>query len=283
MAKIFNFLKNSFVNFLKAIFLLTDEIILLFDRNLFSSLYNARSIMMGWATRFNYDADMQKYIATSDGVKQYFLNKRQAINAYRVSLSRRRSYMRNVYQIDKINFSDGDVVVDCGANVGDLFLSLRSEGSVLKYIAFEPSPSEFSCLQINALDSQVFNEGLWNASSHLDFYVSSDGADSSFIRPTKFDEIKKINTSRLDQKIPHDLKIKLLKIEAEGAEPEALEGAEKILHNVTYISADLGFERGVDQESTICPVVNFLLERNFELVGLTNGRLVALFRNKRIT
>jgi FkbM family methyltransferase len=267
--------------FLKAIFLLSDEIILIFNKNLFCKIYNARSFVMRWNTRFYYDKGINKYIATSGDFKQHFLNRSHALRAYRISLNRRSNYMKSVYQIDKINFGEGDVVVDCGANVGDLHLLIRIEKYPVNYIAFEPSPSEFSCLELNSSPSKIFNEGLWNAKSHLDFYVSSDGADSSFIAPKKFDEIIKINTSRLDQKIPRNLKIKLLKIEAEGAEPEALEGAENILHNVMYITADLGFERGIDQESTICPVVNFLLNRNFELIGLTNGRLVALFKNKK--
>ena len=34
------------------------------------------------------------------------------------------------------------------------------------------------------------------------------------------------------------------------------------------------------EESTLCPVVNYLLARNFELVSISSGRLVALFRNR---
>ena len=75
-------------------------------------------------------------------------------------------------------------------------------------------------------------------------------------------------------------KIKLLKLEAEGAEPEALAGCEKLLKNIEYISADLGFERGANEESTIEDVTNFLLSRNFRLVKFELPRVVALFVNK---
>lgn len=283
MSRVKFFALQSLKNAVQAIFLLTDDIILLFDKRAFCAAYNLRSIMLDWEVRFRFNSELKNYIATSGSVSQYFLNKRQALNAYRISLDRRCNYMKHIYHIDKINLKQDDLVIDCGANVGDLHMLLKKDFHGVRYIAFEPSPTEFSCLQENARGMQVFNQGLWNCESHLDFYVSSDGADSSFIKPRKFDCLQTVKATRLDQILSGELKIKLLKIEAEGAEPEAIEGAEHILMNVEYISADLGFERGVNQDSTICPVVNFLLARNFELVDIKSGRLVALFRNRRMS
>ena len=60
--------------------------------------------------------------------------------------------------------------------------------------------------------------------------------------------------------------LKLLKLEAEGAEPEVIKGALNLLKNIEYIAADLGPERGFNQESTLKEVVNILLENNFEIV-----------------
>ena len=62
-------------------------------------------------------------------------------------------------------------------------------------------------------------------------------------------------------------KVKLLKLEAEGAEPEILMGAENKLELIQYIAADLGFERGKKEESTYKQVTNFLLSRGFILVN----------------
>ena len=283
MSRVKYFAKEIIINAFKTMYLITDEVILLFDKRIFCAAYNVRSLILGWEVRFKFNSDLDKYMATSGNIRQYFLNKRQALNAYRISLARRCDYMKSVYHLDKIKLEPNDLIIDCGANVGDLHMLLKKDFQDVKYMAFEPSPSEFSCLRENAEGMSVFNQGLWNCESHLDFYVSSDGADSSFIKPRNFDRLQKIRTTRLDQIISSESKIKLLKIEAEGAEPEAIEGAENILKNVEYISADLGFERGEKQESTICPVVNFLLARNFELIDLTSGRLVALFRNRRFS
>ena len=49
-----------------------------------------------------------------------------------------------------------------------------------------------------------------------------------------------------------------IKIEAEGAEPEILEGLIKNLNKVEYITIDAGFERGVNKESTLVQCTNYL-------------------------
>ena len=73
--------------------------------------------------------------------------------------------------------------------------------------------------------------------------------------------------------------IKLLKIEAEGAEPEVLSGAIATLKNTEYISVAYGNERGKDGLSTVVEVVNILISNNFEFIGDSNLRKVGLFRN----
>ena len=73
----------------------------------------------------------------------------------------------------------------------------------------------------------------------------------------------------------------MLKLEAEGAEPEILEGIGDKLRLIEYISADLGFERGANCESTLVPVTNMLLRNNFSLVEVGYSRVVALFKNDR--
>ena len=71
-------------------------------------------------------------------------------------------------------------------------------------------------------------------------------------------------------------------MEAEGGEPEVLMGCGMKLEIIEYISADLGFERGLNQESTLPKVVNFLLGKGFELKSINSPRLVCLFRNKNL-
>ena len=148
----------------------------------------------------------------------------------------------------------------------------------VEYIGFEPSPIEFSCLEQNVRPSVVHNVGLWNEEGELNFYISSQGADSSLIEPQEYNEIIKSKVLRLDEFVSSN--VKCLKLEAEGAEPEILEGLGDKLSLVEYICADLGYERGVDCESTFAPVTNFLLSKGFELIDVQHGRICALYRNK---
>ena len=78
-------------------------------------------------------------------------------------------------------------------------------------------------------------------------------------------------------------KIKLLKLEAEVAEPEILIGCGDKLKNIQYTSADLGFERGFKQESSLQDVTNILIEKGFEMISIMSPRLVCLFKNKNFT
>ena len=149
------------------------------------------------------------------------------------------------------------------------------------HIGIEPSPLEFSCLEKNVYPSKPINMGLWKDENHLDFYVSSHYADSSFIKPSsKFTEIIRIPTNRLDAIFSGN--IKLLKLEAEGAEPEVIDGCQNLLPYIQYISADLGFERGIAQDSTFPAVANFLYENNFEMLRIGEARVGALFKNKKL-
>jgi hypothetical protein len=74
-------------------------------------------------------------------------------------------------------------------------------------------------------------------------------------------------------------KIKLFKLEAEGAEPEICHGAINSLKNIEYISVDVGFERGIKQSSTAPDVVNYLLKNNFVLKNVGDSRMCYLFKN----
>ena len=150
----------------------------------------------------------------------------------------------------------------------------------IKYIGFEPDPKEFENLKKNVFPSEVYNIGLWSEDSENIFYISRFNADSSFFQPVTYEKKIIVPSRRLENFIHKP--VKLLKLEAEGAEPEILYGIGDKLKLIEYISADVGFERGIKEESTLVPVTNYLLENNFELISLGIGRLSLLFRNKII-
>ena len=66
---------------------------------------------------------------------------------------------------------------------------------------------------------------------------------------------------------PFDV-VDLLKIEAEGFEPEVPEGFVQTLKRCRHVVVDGGPERGPDSQTTIETCVNLLLENRFKLIAL---------------
>ena len=76
-------------------------------------------------------------------------------------------------------------------------------------------------------------------------------------------------------------KIKLLKIEAEGYEPEVLEGLGDKMRICQYIAVDGGYERGIKSEQTLTIITNHLLNNGFEMMDIYFPWCRALFVNKK--
>lgn len=188
------------------------------------------------------------------------------------------------YLLDHISFDPGDLVIDCGANVGDLLLSLEATGVPLRYIAFEPGKVEFDCLSRNArhfprFAPELHHRALGERNGTATFYANADAADGSVLQSPGATETFDVEIVRLDA-LQID-RVKLLKLEAEGYEPEILEGARGAFDRIEYIAADVGFERGPNAESTLPAVTNLLLNHGFRVVANARERLVLLFRNMR--
>jgi FkbM family methyltransferase len=245
----------------------------------FCTLFNLHCALRGVDSRVRYDAASGAFRVSSGRYRVCFRHEAQAWYAMKRGMARRTQILGETYFLPRIRFEPGDLVVDCGANVGELKFFFLENGLDIEYIGIEPSPLEFRCLEENVAPSQALNVGLWDSDGELDFYLSSQMADSSLIEPPEYDEIIRVPTRRLDSLLA-GRRIKLLKLEAEGAEPEAIAGCEGLLDDIEYISADLGFERGVGQTSTLAEVTNFLLSRGFEMIANGNKRLTILYRKK---
>ncbi len=88
--------------------------------------------------------------------------------------------------------------------------------------------------------------------------------------------IKKIKSVTLDNFFKHKIqkRIKLIKIEAEGAEPEILQGALKLLKKTEFVSIDVSPERygthGVFGKSTFESCKKILHKNNYKLIFKKN-------------
>jgi FkbM family methyltransferase len=221
--------------------------------------------------------------AAAGGAQVAFARK-ERIWVYAKGVQSRLDRLGEIYGIAACGLTASDTVIDCGANVGEFSALVRSRYGC-DVVPVEPEPAEARCIAVNVPGARaIVNAALWNEAGELKFYSKNRSADSSIFETAEYDGVTTVPTLRLDELIErHGLsRIKLLKLEAEGAEPEILLGSGNALRCIEYISADLGPERGLAQESTAVPVCNLLFGAGFELVSLYPKRLVFLFRNKHV-
>jgi FkbM family methyltransferase len=210
---------------------------------------------------------------------------RHRLDFYRKGLEVRGQQLGTTYLLDKIQFKTGDVVLDCGANMGDLQLYFLANKLSVHYFGFEPNLKDYECVKRNLIfDGNVLNLALWSRNESLTFYKDTKFASSSLIQPGSYRGFETVTARRLDS-IP-DLDrfpiIKLLKLEGEGAEPEIAFGSVGILDRIQYISADVGPERGVKELSTEDEVTEFLTQNGFEVISKNPfHRKTVLYRNIR--
>lgn len=130
----------------------------------------------------------------------------------------------------------GDVVLDLGAYVGMFTLkAARQVGDIGKVIAIEPNPSNISYLRSNVETSKnisVVEEAILNKVGEGKLYISGVSSQChSLIYP--HNKFLKVRINTLDNLV-EELRlpqVDFIKIDIEGAELQALEGARGVLKN----------------------------------------------------
>lgn len=247
-------------------------------------LKNLTQLLRGRKVFFQYSSKDNAYLVNDTGEVQFFKSRLRGFVRYSEGIRSCGEAVAESYFIDKIDFDRGDVVIDCGANYADLYVYFKSRSLGIRYIAIEPGPEEYACCLKNAAGQEVFNLALSNITGKADFYLSSAAGDSSlFIPAVGYTSVLTVQTERLDQFAKDIGKIKLLKLEAEGGEPEILEGGMQALKRIEYVAVDGGPERGPNGESTIERITNILISNGFEMLYMnTTGVGRALFRNLQL-
>ena len=143
------------------------------------------------------------------------------------------SYIQLIPILSRIK--KGDIVIDCGANVGVVSGYFAAKGALV--YSFEPDPNAFSRLKSRFLksgDVECINKGVWKENSRMKLYFHSEfdgynipwSVGSSIIKEK--DNVNSDNYTVVDlidlSAFIADLNssIKVLKIDIEGAEIEVL-------------------------------------------------------------
>ena len=244
--------------------------------------FSGKNICLFLNVFFKFDGklvfDKNRYIKISKDKSKQLNYPNLRVTRILLNESEYLNHLFDSYLLNIPNFKAGDKVLDCGANVGELFLAFENLKLDIDYLGFEPDPNVFECLEINTNKSN-YNCALSYRKGEVDFYIDSFGGNSSMHESSATKLKTKVESRLLDDFIKNE-KIKLLKIDAEGNELEVLLGGEDNLHNISYISVDCGAEKGMSQETTFVEVNNYLTSRNFEIVAINEKRLVCLYKNK---
>lgn len=203
---------------------------------------------------------------------------------YKHGVTHRIEFLWSEYLAAYVPVNQGDIVLDVGANVGEFSRAAVDRGAIL--FALEPDPVEFRSLRANLSSHKVFNLALWNERKIMSLYSKNSSGDSSLIEMEEYAEAIEVGALTLDEfhrNQMNSVPIKLLKLEAEGAEPEIISAGTKALSSTSYIVADVGPERGFDKETTLVPVLNALQALGFELLKVGYPRLTMLFRHKSVS
>ncbi len=169
-------------------------------------------------------------------------------------------------------------VLDVGAHAGEFSLLALNEGRAV--YAVEPDPDALACLRRNLAEKEavtVIDEVVWNAEEELTFSLAAAQADSSIFGaddPARVTGVVRRRATTLDR-IAEDHGIDglaFLKCDAEGAEPEALEGGRELLRRTARIAIDTGPERQGSRTSDACEAL--LRDAGFAVRTRQHGRTV---------
>lgn len=215
------------------------------------------------------------------GKEEIVICRRERHRCYKRGVTACVDRLAREYGVAEITDTQGGVFIDCGANVGELgFWATRSG---MTYHAFEPEALEADCVDLNLFGGQTKTrrQALWNKAETLTFYTAPDNADSSLFQARQAKGSVQVQAIPLDD-AGIDLSgtgPNILKLEAEGAEPEILDGAIKTLPKLHYVAVDCGYERGLEKRHTFIDVCDRLLPMGFIPVEADLRRVTVLFKN----
>lgn len=137
----------------------------------------------------------------------------------------------------------GDTAVDVGANIGFFSALMRQlVGPTGEVVAFEPDPSNGSKFLVNLAGSPnvtLIDAPVWRESTDRAFYFNVDSSGGSALwdpglwhenpKTREYGSCTVLKTATLDRECQHCEKIRLIKMDTEGADYAVMEGAANIL------------------------------------------------------
>jgi len=178
-----------------------------------------------------------------------------------------------------------NTIIDIGASNGGFAQKARNWFPKAQIYSFEPINASFEVLQTkfrNDTNFKALNYACSNNKGQSSFYLSSNSGSSSLLDMNikhkeaypKSSEIKeiKVDIDLLDnllisEKLSSGI---LLKLDVQGGELLALEGAYNILQKTKLIFIEISFCQLYNDQPLVNEVIDYLFKRQFKLIGVEN-------------
>mgnify|MGYP001560722430 CR=1 FL=1 len=163
---------------------------------------------------------------------------------------------RDIYGKGEIAVRPGDVVVDCGANVGSYARHALGLGAKL-VVAIEPAPDDVECLRRNLASEIatgrviVYPKGVWDHDDCLFFSGSGAGRRVSEDQSDRSRGLLRVPVTTIDKLVRelHLERVDFVKMDIEGAEVAAVLGAQYTLSKFKPRLAIAGYHNREDSEA----------------------------------
>lgn len=171
-----------------------------------------------------------------------------------------------------------DVVVDAGANIGYYTILLsKIVGARGKVYAFEPEKSCFDLLKQNCRENKCYNvilinKALSNKEGEIKFYINEkDKGLSSIIKTLNTTKVI-VKTTTLNKEISEP--IDFMKIDIEGAELQALQGATTSLRSCNKMVIEIPEDR-----EDFNDIKELLIKNKYKIERLDIGNILCEKKN----
>jgi len=185
--------------------------------------------------------------------------------------------------LEQISINKGDVVIDCGANVGDVTNYFAEKGAIV--YAFEPNPYAFRvleyrfkgntnvvCIKKAVSDNAGTGKLFFHESANLDQVKYSTGSsmvgDKNNVNEDSFEEVEVINLSEFISNL--DKPVKVLKIDIEGEEHKILN---QMIDNGTILSIPFVFVETHEKKVPSCRAGMAEVRKKIDMLDITNINL----------
>ncbi len=153
-----------------------------------------------------------------------------------IAITQNQRYDKYTRQVIESAVTENSNCIDVGCHKGEILDIMLKYAPKGKHFCFEPIPYLFKDLEAKySGKAKFYNLALSDSEDVLSFNWVKNAPAYSGLRRRKYDvanpdiEEIKVDVKRLDDLIPPDVKIDLIKIDVEGAEFGVIKGAEQTL------------------------------------------------------